>query len=41
MMSNFVQQSYQLSEEEADIPKQALKQLENLQRRYAVLAASK
>lgn len=35
----FVQQSYQLSEEEAEIPKQALKQLESLQRRYAVLAA--
>lgn len=35
----FVQQSYRLSDEESEIPKQALKQLENLQKRYELLAS--
>lgn len=36
--AQFVQQSYQLSEKDSDIPKHGLKQLENLQKRYALLA---
>lgn len=35
----YVQQSYHLSEKESEIPKQGLKQLDNLQKRYAILAS--